>query len=230
MAGPDEADDSTTDRAYAYPDPQPPQPPFRVATLKGAADKVQAEVAANFAASLDVLKEFCTFEETELPDLPYNLVAGMLISCEAAAAFEHLVRSGQIRDMAAEEDRWRIYSDLAIPATDYIDALRIRRRIQVELDALLARYDAIVTPTLVSVSGPVAIPFAQWRSGFSSSSIGGAGNAAGVPAISVPNGFGEGGLPTGLQFVSRAWDENRLLAVASEFQRRTDWHERHPDF
>jgi aspartyl-tRNA(Asn)/glutamyl-tRNA(Gln) amidotransferase subunit A len=228
IAGADSMDDSTVDRDYAYPDQQPPQPPFRVAMLKGAADNVQAEVASNFTASLEVLKDFCTFEETELPDLPYNLVAGMLISCEAAAAFEHLVRSGQIRDMAAEEDRWRIYSDLAIPATDYIQALRIRRRIQVDLDALLARYDAIATPTLVSVSGPVAVPFAQWRSGFTSTSIGGAGNAAGVPAISVPNGFGPGGLPTGLQLVSRAWDENRLLAVATAFQDRTDWHQQHP--
>jgi aspartyl-tRNA(Asn)/glutamyl-tRNA(Gln) amidotransferase subunit A len=49
-----------------------------------------------------------------------------------------------------------------------------------------------------------------------------------VPGISVPNGFGAGGLPTGLQFVGRAFEENRLLAIAAEYQRRTDWHTRHP--
>ena len=57
---------------------------------------------------------------------------------------------------------------------------------------------------------------------------GGAGNAAGIPAISIPNGFGEGGLPTGLQIVGRAFEENRVLAVAAEVQRRTEWHGRRP--
>lgn len=51
---------------------------------------------------------------------------------------------------------------------------------------------------------------------------------AGIPAVTVPNGFGERGLPTGLQFTGRAWDELKLLALAREFQRRTTWHRRHP--
>ena len=227
VAGVDPEDDSTINQSFTHPDPDC-RPPYRVATLKGAADNVQPEVAANFAASLQTLGELCTFEETELPDLPYDQVAGMLISCEGAAAFEDLVISGQIQEMAAPEDRWRIYADLAIPAKDYIRALRIRTIIQRTLDELLARYDAVATPTLVSVSGPVALPFAQWRRGFTSTSIGGAGNAAGVPALSVPNGFGEGGLPTGLQLVGRAGNDSRILAIAHEYQQRTDWHSRHP--
>ncbi|MBI3462676.1 MAG: amidase, partial [Planctomycetes bacterium] len=55
-----------------------------------------------------------------------------------------------------------------------------------------------------------------------------AGNAAGIPAISVPNGFGERGLPTGLQLVGRAFDENRLLTLAQAYQMHTDWHTKHP--
>jgi aspartyl-tRNA(Asn)/glutamyl-tRNA(Gln) amidotransferase subunit A len=122
-----------------------------------------------------------------------------------------------------------MHSDLAIPATSYINALRLRGRIQRVLDDVFARYDAIVTPTLSTVAGPIDKPFAEWSRGFSSTSIGGAGNAAGVPAISIPNGLGADGLPTGLQFVGRAFEENRILAIAAELQRRTDWHTRHPD-
>jgi aspartyl-tRNA(Asn)/glutamyl-tRNA(Gln) amidotransferase subunit A len=44
----------------------------------------------------------------------------------------------------------------------------------------------------------------------------------------VPNGFGERGLPTSLQFVGRAWGENAILAAARAYQSRTDWHRRHP--
>ena len=55
-----------------------------------------------------------------------------------------------------------------------------------------------------------------------------AGNAVGQPALSVPNGLGAHGLPTGLQFTGRAWSEARLLALAQAYQKATDWHRRRP--
>jgi Asp-tRNA(Asn)/Glu-tRNA(Gln) amidotransferase A subunit family amidase len=45
----------------------------------------------------------------------------------------------------------------------------------------------------------------------------------------VPNGFGERGLPTSLQFMGRAWEENTVLAAACAYQSATDWHTQHPD-
>jgi aspartyl-tRNA(Asn)/glutamyl-tRNA(Gln) amidotransferase subunit A len=44
----------------------------------------------------------------------------------------------------------------------------------------------------------------------------------------VPNGFSVEGLPTGIQFMGRAYDENKILSVAVEYQKRTMWHRRHP--
>ena len=44
----------------------------------------------------------------------------------------------------------------------------------------------------------------------------------------VPNGFTDGGLPTGIQFMGRAYDENAILAVARAYQSLSDWHHRHP--
>jgi len=44
----------------------------------------------------------------------------------------------------------------------------------------------------------------------------------------VPNGVGARGLPTSLQFMGRAWEENRVLAAARAYQSLTDWHTRHP--
>jgi aspartyl-tRNA(Asn)/glutamyl-tRNA(Gln) amidotransferase subunit A len=51
-----------------------------------------------------------------------------------------------------------------------------------------------------------------------------AANLCGLPAVTVPNGFGQRGLPTGVQFVGRAWSEQRILSVAHAYQLRTDWH------
>jgi Asp-tRNA(Asn)/Glu-tRNA(Gln) amidotransferase A subunit family amidase len=44
----------------------------------------------------------------------------------------------------------------------------------------------------------------------------------------VPNGFTDGGLPTGIQFVGKAYDENAILAVARAYQSVTGWHKLHP--
>jgi aspartyl-tRNA(Asn)/glutamyl-tRNA(Gln) amidotransferase subunit A len=79
------------------------------------------------------------------------------------------------------------------------------------------------------VAGPVDVRFGEWSRGFSSTQIGGAANVAGIPGITVPNGSGADGLPTGLQLTGRAFDENVIIGIAQEYQRRTDWHRRHPD-
>ena len=54
-----------------------------------------------------------------------------------------------------------------------------------------------------------------------------AANLAGLPAISFPCGFASG-LPVGLQLVGPPFRENALLAVAIEFQKRTEFHKRRP--
>jgi aspartyl-tRNA(Asn)/glutamyl-tRNA(Gln) amidotransferase subunit A len=202
-----------------------------VAIIKGAADKVQPEVAANFNTAVEVLREFCTIEETELPELPYNEVADLIIAAEAAAAHEELVTSGQIAELAAPEDRWRVYPDLMVSAVDYLRALRVRTLIMREMDEFAKRYAAIVTPTLATVAGPVDLPFGEWSKGFETSQIGAASNLAGIPAVTIPDGFGAEHLPTGLQLVGRAFEERAIVAIAEEYQRRTKWHlESPPEF
>jgi aspartyl-tRNA(Asn)/glutamyl-tRNA(Gln) amidotransferase subunit A len=51
---------------------------------------------------------------------------------------------------------------------------------------------------------------------------------AGVPALSLPCGFDEHGLPVGLQLAGNYFDEARLLGVAHRYQQATDWHARVP--
>ena len=55
-----------------------------------------------------------------------------------------------------------------------------------------------------------------------------ASNIAGLPGIAVPNGFGLEQLPTSLTFTGRVFEENLLIAAASEYQTRTDWHRQRP--
>ncbi|MCA9054290.1 MAG: amidase [Planctomycetaceae bacterium] len=229
IAGFDPADDSSVDRNYA-PARREENRPWRIATLQGAIERVQPEVAENFRRSVDVFRSLASVEEAPFPsELPANAVADVIISCEGAAAFESLVADGRIEQMTAEEDRWRIWPDLMIPATDYIRALRVRRLLQKQLAEFFSGFDAILAPSLNTVAGPIDQPFHVWSSGFSSTPLSGASNAAGLPAVCLPNGFGADGLPTALQLVGGAYTEDRLLLIGREYQARTDWHRRHPE-
>jgi aspartyl-tRNA(Asn)/glutamyl-tRNA(Gln) amidotransferase subunit A len=51
---------------------------------------------------------------------------------------------------------------------------------------------------------------------------------AGLPALSVPCGFDDRGLPVGLQLTGRHFSEGQLLGVAHRYQQATDWHRRMP--
>lgn len=228
IAGPDVEDESASSRPYAYPPADPPATPYKLALLREPERRPQPEVQANFESAVEVLKKVATFDEVELPDLPYGTVASTILFSEMAAAFEGLLTSGEVWEMTAPEDRFGLHAAMMIPAKDYINAFRVRRKIQRALDELLARYDAIVLPTLATVAPPIARDFRDYQAGFRGSLIDGAGNAAGVPSLTVPTGFGERGLPTGMQLVGRAFEENRLLAVGAAYQQATDWHRRRP--
>jgi aspartyl-tRNA(Asn)/glutamyl-tRNA(Gln) amidotransferase subunit A len=53
-------------------------------------------------------------------------------------------------------------------------------------------------------------------------------NLGGLPAVSVPCGFSNDGLPIGFQLTGRMFDETTLLRVADAYERVTDWHRRVP--
>ena len=53
-------------------------------------------------------------------------------------------------------------------------------------------------------------------------------NLAGVPAISIPCGFDNEGLPIGLQIIGKAFDEATLLRIAYAYEQRTEFHRRRP--
>ncbi|MBA4001795.1 MAG: Asp-tRNA(Asn)/Glu-tRNA(Gln) amidotransferase GatCAB subunit A, partial [Delftia sp.] len=47
---------------------------------------------------------------------------------------------------------------------------------------------------------------------------------AGLPGMSVPAGFGEAGMPVGLQLIGNYFKEGQLLNAAHRFQQATDFH------
>jgi aspartyl-tRNA(Asn)/glutamyl-tRNA(Gln) amidotransferase subunit A len=240
IAGPDPKD-PTTEGRFAYPQRGSldggPKRRFRIGVVKNGTARAQPEVAAAFEKSLEVLSSFATVErDVVFPDLPYGPAVSTIVDAEGAAAFRDLIESGRTRLLRAQADKVGGFGAILTPAVDYIDALRARVKMRAALDELLSRYDALVAPTGGAVAPkigydfdkpPTPTPPPPEGTPFAPATIP-AGNLAGLPAIAVPNGFGQDGLPTSLQFLGRAWSEPTLLAIADRYQQASDWHVKRP--
>jgi aspartyl-tRNA(Asn)/glutamyl-tRNA(Gln) amidotransferase subunit A len=228
IAGADPADPSTTSQPFGYAATDPPGRRFRFATAKHVLDACEPGVRASFEGSLAELAALGTIEEVEFPDLPYEQATRIILQVEAASAFEEFVETGGITALTAPEDRYLPYARDAILAKDYVKALRLRGVMAREVDRVLAPFDALLAPGRVAVASPIDQEFRSAIGGAVRDLPGAIGNGAGLPAVAVPNGTGERGLPTSLQFMGRAYEENTILAAARAFQARTDWHRRRP--
>ncbi|MFN0195718.1 MAG: amidase, partial [Planctomycetaceae bacterium] len=234
IAGFDSDDPSTIAEEYRYPPPEKLAPPFRLASIAGAVEHVLPEVKENFLKSLEVLRTAAVggeIPEISLPEFPYDAVVNTILHAESSAALEEVVLKGSIWELPDPRMHLGAYSTMFVPARDYINALRIRAKIQKALDELFAKYDAVITPTFAMTSYPSDRPFREYTAGkgLVHLNLRQPTNGAGLPAISIPNGFGEEHLPTGLQFIGSRYQENRLLAIAEFYQSQTDWHERTPE-
>ena len=229
IAGPDPQDPTAIGPRFVAPT-QPRSRRYRVGILRGTREKTQVEVLRNFDASIEVLREDADLiEDLELPGLPFDAAASLIIDAEAASAFEPLFESGRITELTAPEDRLGGYPGQVILAKDYLRALRVRRLASQALDRLLSGVDAIAAPSLPTVAWPLDTPFDKVYPNYpGGTSIGGAANLCGVPALFLMNGVGEAGLPTSLQLTGRAWSEEALVAIGIRYQERTGFHRLRP--
>ena len=227
IAGPDVNDPTTYPHPFTYDLDYDPGRKLRIGVLKDATEGAQDAVKGNFEAALSALSDHAEVEEVEFPDLPYTQATRTILMVESASAFEDFIAEGGPAGLTAPEDHYGPYARTAILASDYIKALRLRGVIAREVDAVMSCYDAIAAPTSLTTATPVDEQFRRTLTG-PGDVIGAVGNGCGLPSVSVPSGFDADGMPTGIQFMSRAYDENVCLAIGRRYQELTDWHTRHP--
>ncbi|MBM3373585.1 MAG: Asp-tRNA(Asn)/Glu-tRNA(Gln) amidotransferase GatCAB subunit A, partial [Betaproteobacteria bacterium] len=110
----------------------------------------------------------------------------------------------------------------------YIRAQKLRRLIAQDFAEAFKACDVIMGPTSPTTAFRLgeksADPVQMYLSDIYTIAV----NLAGLPGMSIPCGFGDGGLPVGLQIVGNYFDEARMLNVAHQYQLATDWHRRAP--
>jgi len=229
MAGSDPEDPTTLTRRFTRSSRNDSRR-LRIGVLRGSLDGVQPAVRDNFLSSLDRLGEIGDLvEDLELPDHPYDALAGLVLDAEAASSFDPVLERRRIVALAAPDDRVGRYAGADVLAGDYLRALRLRRPAAAALDRLLSQVDAIAAPTLPTVAWPLDVApgdaYPEYPGG---TDVAGAANLCGVPAVFMMNGTGEQDLPTSLQLTARAQTEATLLEIGMQYQARTTFHRRRP--
>jgi aspartyl-tRNA(Asn)/glutamyl-tRNA(Gln) amidotransferase subunit A len=235
IAGTDDNDPSSAKKSFYYT----PEYYQRFSELRVAyaeidfAEWPDQSLRSAFREALAAVKSIgAQMMESKLPDHPYGPVISCIIDSEAASVFETLIRSGQVDQLADQGQIDGLKASLNYSAVDYLKAMRIRTQIRQSFRDMFSQVDLIVAPTKLDPPDRADQPFDETpvkrpdQKGVYAGLVQST-NLAGLPAMSVPCGF-VNGLPIGLQIVGPAFSENRVIAFAREFQRRTNFHKQHP--
>jgi aspartyl-tRNA(Asn)/glutamyl-tRNA(Gln) amidotransferase subunit A len=232
IAGRDPLDPSTATRLFTYPETKVKKI-YRIGILVGATNRVQPEVKKNFQAALEVLGKTADIEEdVQLPALPFSDVLLTVLRAEEASAFRDLLESGDLAKLRSAKDKAGAHATLMVLAVDYLQAMRARGPMKKAMAELYAKFDAIAAPGRATVAYPADGDFSKSQAAkFPGPAVGQlitACNVVGLPALCLPTGFGEKGLPTSIQLTGRAWGEARLVTLGRAYQQATDWHKKRP--
>ena len=110
----------------------------------------------------------------------------------------------------------------------YLQAQKVRRLIARDYATAFERCDVILGPTTPSTAFPIGAKAGDPVQMYMNDIFTVSAPLAGLPALSIPCGFDEAGLPVGLQLTGNYFSEARLLGVAHRYQQATDWHLRVP--
>lgn len=196
----------------------------------------EPDLLAAFTAALDTLRSL----GASIVDVSFGrydecaAVGNTVGACEESVSVAHL-----FRDHPEDFERARppastpadIKAGAIIPAVDYIRATQHRRVLQMAFARAMQDVALVVSPTYALAPRPYGdYPRLRGRQYTVDDALHYtfAFDVLGVPALSVPCGFSEGGSPIGLQFIARPFDEATTLRAAYAYEQATDWHTRHP--
>ena len=184
-----------------------------------------------FSAVCDAAKVFeamgCKVQEVNVDWMRDAALANKTMTQSDGAAV-HRDRLKEQPEMFGEDIRRRLEDGAKTTSTEYILARRTQTEIRKRCELFFESYDLLLTPTTPiaapTVEGHDAVEQAGRLTRFTAPF-----NLAGLPALSIPCGFTKEGLPIGLQIVSRAWADAKVLNAGYAFEQKTDWHTRFPE-
>ena len=172
--------------------------------------------------------------EVSLP-MPEQIMAIEFAICLPEASAYHRRMLRETPDGYNDDVRAFLEAGEMVPATTYIQALRVRNLLQQRFQKLYDSVDVIVAPTVAATAVKAGTESITWQDGTEEplSSVyvrlSAPANVTGLPSLSVPCGFSSDGLPIGFQAIGRPLDEATILRLGAAYEAATDWSKRHPE-
>ncbi|MEP7136505.1 MAG: amidase [Chloroflexota bacterium] len=139
----------------------------------------------------------------------------------------HRDRLQEHPEMFGEDIRRRLEDGAKTTSTEYALARRTQTEVKKRCELFFESTDFLIVP-----STPIAAPTIEGNDAVEQAArltrFTAPFNLTGLPAISVPCGFTKEGLPIGLQIISKAWADAKVLNAAYAFEQATEWHEQRP--
>jgi aspartyl-tRNA(Asn)/glutamyl-tRNA(Gln) amidotransferase subunit A len=160
-----------------------------------------------------------SIQEVDLSPTGYGAAASWTLAYTEAFAFHRSCFARHWGDYTPAF-RHKVTSTAMLTAEECITAHRIRQVITDEYRKVLGQVDAIITPTVSHPAFPIGglSPLSDMVNFLRPVSL------TGLPALSLPCGFTQAGLPIGMQLIGRLWDEGTILQIARAYEKSTDWH------
>jgi aspartyl-tRNA(Asn)/glutamyl-tRNA(Gln) amidotransferase subunit A len=196
----------------------------------GSGDFIEASEPQVLEAVREAAKVFeamgCKVEKVNV-DWMRDAALANKIMVQADGAAVHRDRLKEHPDWFGEDIRRRLEEGAKTSSTEYVLARRTQAEVQKRCELFFESTDFLLIPTTPiaapTIAGHDAVEQAGRLTRFTAPF-----NLAGLPAVSVPCGFTKEGLPIGLQIVSRAWGDAKVLNAAYAFEQATGWHKQRP--
>ncbi len=219
ILGIDEKDKSTHESFFKFP-VQKAMNKMRIGIIKEVFDTLNpnrnewnvVNTLKKLGAEL-VSISFKTSVPTEITDI--------ILNAECAAAFDAFTRNHIDDEMNGQKrGDWpnTFRSARFIPAVEYINAQRLRKKMILQIDSIIRHFDAILCPNYDAIT--LNLNFENSQLGIT--------NATGHPAVVVPSGFNNG-FPTSVTFLGNYFDEATILSIANAYQEQSNNHLKHPE-
>jgi aspartyl-tRNA(Asn)/glutamyl-tRNA(Gln) amidotransferase subunit A len=196
-------------------------------------ERLQTDVRASLTAAYRVLADAgAEVAEVTLPDLTEVRAACWTIMRAEAAEYHRPHLRGRPEELHPAV-RTLIEGGEFIPATEYVHAQRVRSKVAADVRAALAGVDALLLPALAMSAYPIGQQTVD-LGGYEEDVLGAMTrytplfNLTGHPALVLPCGFSQSGMPISMQIVGNAFDEAMVLRVAHSYESLTEWHRRRP--
>ncbi len=190
----------------------------------------EPDTATAVTAAVDtayrVLKDLgAIVTDVEIPNVSLAASISAIMMPEAYAY--HAADLAETPEKYAPQLRARLASGGLYLADEYVSAQRARQILKQDVAELLKDVDLLVTPTAAKTAPGFDTAYAEaMRRG---PSYTGLFNMTGLPALSVPCGFDETGMPIGLQIAGRPFAEATVLRAGHAYEQAAGWHARHPE-